>query len=105
MSLKRRLFRKGTIQVKQLAIIGLRFLPTASMAGQLTDEEVRESIVQESIAAYHATGRPCARPYDVARNNSSCGDRSAYSRPRGAAPLCYPKDGTGAMVRDWRAHH
>jgi hypothetical protein len=70
-----------------------------------SDADVRQSIIEQSIADYKATGHPCACPYDVARNGSSCGRRSAYSRPGGTAPLCYPNDVTAGMVQDWRAQH
>ena len=66
------------------------------------DAAVRDAIVRESVAAYLATGRPCACPYSTARNGSSCGGRSAYSRPGGAAPLCYPGDVTPEMVAAYR---
>lgn len=71
----------------------------------LTDDQIRGQLIQESGSAYHATGHPCACPYDSARNGSACGTRSAYSRPGGAEPLCYPKDVTDGMVTDWRARH
>ena len=74
-------------------------------APALTDDQVRQQIVQESVAAYLATGHPCACPYNSARNGSSCGARSAYSRPGGAAPLCYPSDVTDGMVLDWKRKH
>jgi hypothetical protein len=32
------------------------------------------------------------------RNGRACGARGAYSRPRGAAPKCYPGDITEAMI-------
>lgn len=48
--------------------------PTQSRAGQ----PVRSPYV----------GR-CDCPYDVARNGSRCGGRSAYSRPGGRSPVCY----------------
>lgn len=38
----------------------------------------------------------------AARNGSRCGARSAYSRPGGRAPLCYPSDVTDAMVEKYR---
>jgi hypothetical protein len=60
----------------------------AQRAADLSDTQVRERIIRESIAAYKATGHPCACPYDLARNGSQCGGRSAYSRPGGAEPLC-----------------
>src|ERR1700730_10438306 len=59
-------------------------------------------IVKDSRDQYHATGRPCACPDDTARNGSVCGGRSAYSRPGGAAPLCYPSDVTAAMIDSYR---
>jgi hypothetical protein len=67
-----------------------------------TDAEIRQDIIRESIASYKATGHPCACPFDLARNGSSCGSRSAYSRPGGAAPFCYPQDVSDGMVMDWK---
>jgi len=72
---------------------------------QPDDSEIRQQIIQQSIADYKATGHPCACPYDTARNGSSCGRRSAYSRPGGAEPLCYPSDVTDGMVADWKRQH
>src|SRR5215207_9463547 len=74
----------------------------AQRAPDLSDVQVRQEIIKESIASYKASGRPCACPFDRMRNGRECGDRSAYSRPGGASPLCYPKDVRDAMVRDWR---
>lgn len=37
-------------------------------------------------------GQGCSCPYDVAKNGSSCGKRSAYTRPGGDAPICYVGD-------------
>jgi hypothetical protein len=84
----------------------LMLATTAAIAREpLSDAKVRDAIIQESIARYHATGHPCACPYNVARNGSQCGGRSAYSRPGGAEPLCYPKDVSDGMVADWRRSH
>jgi hypothetical protein len=71
----------------------------------LSDTQIRETIIRESVARYQATGHPCACPYNLARNGSQCGGRSAYSRPGGAQPLCYPKDASDAMVASWRRAH
>lgn len=71
----------------------------------LPDDQIRQRIITDSVATYHSTGHPCACPYDTTRNGSSCGRRSAYIRPGGAAPLCYPADVTDGMVNDWRNRH
>jgi len=72
---------------------------------QLSDAQIRAIIIRESIAQYQATGHPCACPYNRARNGSSCGSRSAYSRPGGAEPLCYPNDVNDTMVETWKRAH
>ncbi len=71
----------------------------------LSDAQVRQAIIQDSIAQYQRTGHPCACPYNPARNGSRCGGRSAYSRPGGASPLCFDRDVNEGMVADWRRAH
>jgi hypothetical protein len=68
----------------------------------LSTAAIAAIIVQASRDQYHRTGRPCACPDDTARNGSSCGGRSAYSRPGGAEPLCYPTDVTPTMIEQYR---
>ncbi len=66
---------------------------------KLTDEQIKQQIIQQSIASYSGN---CPCPYNVARNGSSCGRRSAYSKPGGYDPICYPRDVTPSMVQDFR---
>jgi hypothetical protein len=68
----------------------------------LTAAAIAAIIVQASRAQYHAGGRPCACPDDTMRNGRACGSRSAYLRPGGAMPLCYPHDVTAAMIENYR---
>jgi hypothetical protein len=68
----------------------------------LTAAAIAAIIVQASRDQYHAGGRPCACPDDTMRNGRACGGRSAYSRPGGAAPLCYPSDVPAAMIQSYR---
>jgi len=70
--------------------------------GAVNDAQIRSAIVQESVASYLASGRPCACPYSAMRNGAACGGRSAYSRPGGATPFCYPGDVPDAMVSEYR---
>ena len=62
-----------------------------------TEQQIRKQIIEESIAAY--TGR-CPCPYNVTRNGSACGGRSAWSRQGGYAPICYEREVTKEMVRE-----
>lgn len=73
-----------------------------SLPPHQTDSEIRQVIIRESIAQYPGT---CACPYNLARNGSRCGRRSAYSKPSGYSPLCYPGDVTDAMVSRYRKQH
>ena len=64
-----------------------------------TDAEIKQAIIDESIASYRGS---CPCPYNTDKAGRKCGARSAYSRPGGAAPLCYEKDVTQRMVDDYR---
>jgi hypothetical protein len=67
-----------------------------------TDEEIRQRLIEESIASYPGS---CPCPYSTARDGSRCGKRSAYSRPGGLAPLCFPDDISTNMVAQYRKTH
>jgi len=71
-------------------------------AKPLSDAKIKGILIEESIASYSGN---CPCPYSVARNGSRCGRRSAYSREGGAAPLCYPRDVSAEMVREYRETH
>lgn len=64
----------------------------------MTDQQVKSRIIQESIASYRGN---CPCPYNLARNGSRCGKRSAWSRPGGYSPICFETDVTDEMVRNW----
>lgn len=66
---------------------------------QLTDDQVKQQIIDDSIASYPGV---CACPFNRARNGSSCGRRSAWSKAGGYAPVCYKKEVTKEMINDWR---
>lgn len=68
----------------------------------LTTAAIAALLVAESRRAYYATGHPCACPDDRMRNGRACGGRSAYRRPGGASPLCYPTDVSEAMIKAYR---
>lgn len=78
--------------------LGLVLAVTPALAFQ-SDAQVKQRIIRESIAGYAG---PCPCPYSVMRNGRSCGGRSAYSRPGGAAPICYPADISADEVAAWR---
>ncbi|PVM92635.1 hypothetical protein DDF62_03175 [Caulobacter radicis] len=71
----------------------------ATAAPKLSDAQIKKAIIQQSIANYPGS---CACPYNTARNGSSCGGRSAYSRGGGYAPMCYPSDVSKAEVDAYR---
>lgn len=79
-------------------------VPGAALARQpaLSDGKIRQLMIRESIASYPGN---CPCPYNLARNGSRCGGRSAYSRPGGYAPLCYATDISNAQVAAYRAGH
>jgi len=65
----------------------------------VSDEKIKEKVIAESIASYPGV---CACPFNRARNGSSCGRRSAWSKAGGYAPICYKNEVTNEMVKQWR---
>ncbi|WP_437595050.1 hypothetical protein [Sorangium sp. So ce1000] len=74
--------------------------PSAKADAPKTDAAIRKALIAESRAAYSGN---CPCPYDTDRAGRQCGKRSAYSRPGGAAPLCYDHDVTQEMIAEYRA--
>jgi len=63
--------------------------------GQQTTKEIKSQMIRASIASYPGN---CPCPYSRASNGSRCGKRSAWSKPSGYMPLCYPTDISEDMV-------
>lgn len=63
------------------------------------DSTIIQRIIAESLANYPSS---CACPYNTDRGGRRCGKRSAYSKPGGYAPICYPQDVTKAMINAFR---
>ena len=84
------------------ALMALLLVGTNGYTQPLTDAQIRAVIIRQSVASYPGT---CACPYHVARNGSSCGRRSAYSRGGGYAPMCYASDVSDAAVAAYRRGH
>ena len=80
----------------------LLFVILVSMVGLVqaaTNNEIKQELIRQSISSYSGS---CPCPYNSARNGSRCGGRSAYSRPGGYSPLCYPSDVTNDMIIKYR---
>jgi len=89
------------MRLDMLALISL-VAATPCVAAPLLDAQIKQAIVQESLASYPGN---CPCPYNTDRRGHSCGARSAYSRPGGYAPICYAAQVTPAMVREYRRNH
>lgn len=71
-----------------ILLVSAILVPTQAFARE-TDDQVRERLIRQSLAVYPGN---CPCPYNTDRAGRRCGGRSAYSRPGGRAPLCYPED-------------
>jgi len=79
-----------------LIIISLTDFAQAYDSTEIT--AAKRKMIAESIASYRGN---CPCPYNTAANGSSCGKRSAYSKPGGAEPLCYETDISDAQAAEW----
>lgn len=87
--------------MKKLILV-LLLIPLILFGEVSQDQQIIQNIISESIANYSGN---CPCPYNMAANGSSCGRRSAYSKPGGYAPVCYPKDVTEAMISSYKHKH
>jgi hypothetical protein len=90
------------IRLGLAVIISVTLLSQSAAAqgsSELSDDKVQKLLIQRSIAGYSGS---CPCPYNIDRGNRRCGGRSAYSRPGGRSPLCYPRDVTPDMIRRYR---
>ncbi len=94
--------RVAVTSLRAVVVLLLLTLPRLADARgeRMTDDQVRQAMIAESVASYPSV---CACPYSAMRNGRACGGRSAYSRPGGRSPLCYPQDITREMVTRWRS--
>jgi len=82
-----------------LALLGLSATPANAT---LSDAQVRERVVQESLESYPGN---CPCPYNSDRAGRGCGARSAWSRGGGYSPICFEREVTPDQVRQWRARN
>ncbi len=80
----------------------LLFAPYAFSKTNLSDAEIVKQIIRDSIASYPGN---CPCPYNSTRNGSACGRRSAYSKPGGYSPICYPNDVSAEMIENYRERY
>ena len=81
--------------MKRFAFFTIGAALAATPALAQSDAQIRQRIIRESIASYPGS---CPCPYNTDRAGRSCGRRSAYNRPGGYAPRCYPQDVSAAEV-------
>jgi hypothetical protein len=100
--------KKALLLVLALIAVGCGDPPSDTQGGSgamppqtvtATDAEIGSILVQRSIAAYSGN---CPCPYNRDSAGRQCGGRSAYSRPGGASPLCYPRDVSAEQVMRYR---
>lgn len=75
------------------------FAAIPASAQRASDDAIKRQIIEESIRSYRGS---CPCPYNTMRNGAQCGGRSAYSKPGGASPICYPEQVTPAMLADYK---
>lgn len=76
--------------------------PASALQAAVSDDQVAQQIIKASIASYPG---PCACPYNHARNGSSCGRRSAYSRAGGYNTVCYRDDVSADDILTYREQY
>ena len=77
----------------------LWFFNFSLYANQLTDDQIKDYLINQSISQYSGN---CPCPYSKDKIGHECGNRSAWSKKGGYAPLCYPADITQEMILEYQ---
>lgn len=88
-----------TVALRARLLLACLAVVPAWGAEPLSDEEVKERLIEQSKGAYSGN---CPCPDSVNRAGNRCGNTSAWSKKGGASVLCYPTDVTDEMVKRWR---
>lgn len=67
---------------------------------QIDRDAIIQKIIERSIRNYSGN---CPCPYNTMHNGRRCGGNSAYSKPGGRSPICFPSDVTEAMIAAFRS--
>jgi hypothetical protein len=77
--------------------------------GEFSDDTIRKMMIEENKKAYFKKMRrrgnagTCPCPYSMNRAGQECGDSSAYIKPGGESPWCFPKDISQKDLDSWKA--
>lgn len=83
-------------------VLGMVF-PASPAASQTFNCQIpiptlKDRLIAESIARYPGN---CPCPYNRDARGRNCGKRSAWNKPGGYSPLCFPGDVTADLVREF----
>ena len=84
----------------RMLLLILLLMPLPAFAQ--SDADIRQKIIDQSIRSYSGN---CPCPYNRMRNGRKCGGHSAYSKPGGASPKCFPENISDEEVEDYRARN
>lgn len=73
----------------------LSVVVTSCILFPTTNQAATQAEINASIASYNG---PCPCPYNTDSRGRACGERSAYSRPGGASPICYLSDPSPSSI-------
>ena len=85
-----------------LIILSLLLIQISLPTLALSDSEIKERIIKESIANYKRNVGNCPCDYSLNIKKHKCGKTSAWSKPGGESPICYPNDVTKKMIKEYR---
>ncbi|WP_232062625.1 MULTISPECIES: hypothetical protein [Buttiauxella] len=80
----------------------MAFGMVTSVNASQNKDDIKQQIIDASIEGYPGN---CPCPYNSMRNGRQCGGRSAWSKEGGYSPICYKKEVTDEMVKEWEAGH
>lgn len=84
-----------------LGFLGI-IISTSVYSTELTDTQIQNIIIKESVSSYLQSIGNCPCPYNRDRAGRLCGKRSAWTKSGGNSPICFPNDVTKEMIQNYK---
>jgi hypothetical protein len=85
-----------------LVLMLIAILPAIASSYQISDVQIKNEIIKQSISSYVSKIGNCPCPYNRDMAGHYCGKRSAWSRAHGQSPICFPDDVSKEMLENYK---
>lgn len=86
----------------RLIILPISLIMICTTACALSNAQIKQKIIERSIAEYLKSYLICPCPYSKDKNGDPCGENNAWTVSKHKSVYCYPADVPASAVQEYR---